>query len=30
MHLAPEGELALDWEDEITRETCATREVVPA
>jgi H+-translocating NAD(P) transhydrogenase subunit alpha len=29
-HLAPDGELALDWEDEITRETCVTREVVPA
>jgi NAD(P) transhydrogenase subunit alpha len=24
-HLAPGGELALDWEDEITRETCVTR-----
>jgi NAD(P) transhydrogenase subunit alpha len=29
-HLAPDGELALDWEDEITRETCVTRQVVPA
>jgi H+-translocating NAD(P) transhydrogenase subunit alpha len=30
-HLAPEGELALDWEDEITRGTCVTRkEEVPA
>jgi NAD(P) transhydrogenase subunit alpha len=26
LHLAPEGELALDWEDEITRGTCVTRE----
>jgi NAD(P) transhydrogenase subunit alpha len=24
-HLAPDGELALDWEDEITRDTCVTR-----
>jgi NAD(P) transhydrogenase subunit alpha len=24
-HLAPEGELALDWEDAITSETCVTR-----
>ncbi len=24
-HLAPEGELTLDWEDEITKETCVTR-----
>jgi NAD(P) transhydrogenase subunit alpha len=29
-HLAPEGELALDWEDEITRGTCVTRKEVPA
>ncbi len=29
-HLAPEGELALDWEDEITAGTCVTRERVPA
>jgi NAD(P) transhydrogenase subunit alpha len=29
-HLAPEGELALDWDDEITRDSCVTREVVPA
>jgi proton-translocating NAD(P)+ transhydrogenase subunit alpha len=29
-HLAPEGELTLDWEDEITAGTCVTREVVPA
>jgi NAD(P) transhydrogenase subunit alpha len=29
-HLAPRGELALDWEDEITSGTCVTREVVPA
>ena len=25
LHLAPEGELALDWDDEITRATCVTR-----
>ena len=24
-HLAPEGELTLDWEDEITSATCVTR-----
>lgn len=24
-HLAPSGELALDWEDEITRDTCVAR-----
>ncbi|HEY6583296.1 MAG TPA: Re/Si-specific NAD(P)(+) transhydrogenase subunit alpha [Gaiellaceae bacterium] len=29
-HLAPEGELALDWDDEITAGACVTREVVPA
>jgi NAD(P) transhydrogenase subunit alpha len=29
-HLAPEGELALNWEDEITRGTCVTRKEVPA
>jgi H+-translocating NAD(P) transhydrogenase subunit alpha len=29
-HLAPEGELALDWDDEITAGTCVTREQVPA
>jgi NAD(P) transhydrogenase subunit alpha len=29
-HLAPEGEPALDWEDEITSGTCVTREVVAA
>ena len=30
-HLAPDGELKLDWEDEITRGTCVTRrEEVPA
>ncbi len=29
-HLAPEGELALDWDDEITSGTCVTRQVVPA
>jgi NAD(P) transhydrogenase subunit alpha len=26
LHLAPEGALALDWEDEITNGTCVTRE----
>jgi NAD(P) transhydrogenase subunit alpha len=30
VHLAPEGELALDWDDEITAGTCVTRESVPA
>jgi NAD(P) transhydrogenase subunit alpha len=29
-HLAPEGELTLDWDDEITAGACVTREVVPA
>jgi NAD(P) transhydrogenase subunit alpha len=29
-HLAPKGELALDWEDEITAGTCVTRREVPA
>ena len=30
-HLAPEGELALDWDDEITAGACVTRrEEVPA
>src|SRR6266568_1488796 len=29
-HLAPEGELALDWEDEITAGACVTREQVAA
>jgi H+-translocating NAD(P) transhydrogenase subunit alpha len=29
-HLAPGGELVLDWDDEITFGTCVTREVVPA
>jgi NAD(P) transhydrogenase subunit alpha len=28
-HLAPEGELVLDWEDEITAGACVTREAVP-
>jgi NAD(P) transhydrogenase subunit alpha len=27
-HLAPEGELALDWDDEITTGACVTREAV--
>jgi len=27
-HLAPEGELALDWDDEITAGTCVTRKEV--
>jgi proton-translocating NAD(P)+ transhydrogenase subunit alpha len=26
MHLAPEGDLVLDWEDEITRGACVTRQ----
>jgi H+-translocating NAD(P) transhydrogenase subunit alpha len=30
IHLAPDGELALDWEDEVTSGTCVTREVVAA
>jgi NAD(P) transhydrogenase subunit alpha len=29
-HLAPGGELALDWDDEITAGTCVTREAVAA
>jgi H+-translocating NAD(P) transhydrogenase subunit alpha len=29
-HLAPDGELALDWDDEITSGACVTREGVPA
>jgi NAD(P) transhydrogenase subunit alpha len=29
VHLAPEGGLALDWEDEITRGACVTRAAVP-
>ena len=29
-HLAPEGELALDWDDEITAGACVTREKVAA
>ena len=29
-HLAPEGELTLDWSDEITAGTCVTRENVAA
>jgi H+-translocating NAD(P) transhydrogenase subunit alpha len=29
-HLAPKGDLALDWEDEITAGTCVTREGVAA
>jgi proton-translocating NAD(P)+ transhydrogenase subunit alpha len=29
-HLAPEGELVLDWDDEITAGACVTREVVAA
>jgi NAD(P) transhydrogenase subunit alpha len=28
-HLAPDGELALDWDDEITAGACVTRERVP-
>jgi NAD(P) transhydrogenase subunit alpha len=32
LHLAPEGELALDWSDEITADACVTKrtEVAPA
>jgi NAD(P) transhydrogenase subunit alpha len=30
LHLAPEGELALDWDDEITAGACVTREKVAA
>jgi H+-translocating NAD(P) transhydrogenase subunit alpha len=30
MHLAPEGELNLDWDDEITAGACVTREAVRA
>jgi H+-translocating NAD(P) transhydrogenase subunit alpha len=29
VHLAPDGELALDWDDEITAGACVTREAVP-
>jgi len=29
-HLAPDGELKLDWSDEITLATCVTRQSVPA
>ncbi len=29
-HLAPGGQLALDWDDEITSGACVTREAVPA
>ena len=29
-HLAPEGELSLDWEDEITAGACVTRAKAPA
>jgi NAD(P) transhydrogenase subunit alpha len=29
-HLAPNGELALDWNDEITAGACVTRERIPA
>jgi len=29
-HLAPEGELKLDWDDEITAGTCVTRKAVAA
>jgi H+-translocating NAD(P) transhydrogenase subunit alpha len=29
-HLAPEGELVLDWDDEITAGTCVARPEVPA
>jgi NAD(P) transhydrogenase subunit alpha len=29
-HLAPEGELVLDWDDEITAGACVTRRKVAA
>jgi H+-translocating NAD(P) transhydrogenase subunit alpha len=29
-HLAPEGELKLDWDDQITAGACVTRQAVPA
>ena len=29
MHLAPDGELSLDWDDEITAGACVTRTKVP-
>ena len=29
-HLAPEGELQLDWDDEITAGACVTKERVAA
>jgi hypothetical protein len=29
-HLAPDGVLALDWDDEITSGACVTREQVAA
>jgi NAD(P) transhydrogenase subunit alpha len=30
LHLAPEGKLALDWDDEITKGACVTRKAVTA
>ena len=30
LHLAPEGQLNLDWDDEITKGACVTRKVVAA
>ena len=30
LHLAPEGQLALDWDDEITKGACVTRKAVTA
>jgi len=30
LHLAPEGQLNLDWDDEITAGACVTRKAVPA
>ena len=30
LHLAPEGQLNLDWDDEITKEACVTRKAVTA
>jgi NAD(P) transhydrogenase subunit alpha len=30
LHLAPEGQLNLDWDDEITKGACVTRKAVTA
>ena len=29
LHLVKDGQIVLDWEDEITRETCAARDGRP-